>query len=92
MIFGAEALLKEIIMSYTEGTYLEEIIDRAVDGWARILGFDDPYDRGRESDGTFKADDKTTPDVNEAWKSGKSPILRRTITITKKKVTKKTKK
>jgi len=71
-------------MSYIKGTYLEEIIDRAVDGWAEILGFNDPYDRGRESDGTFKADDTSTPDTNEAWKSGKSPK--------KKRVTKKTKK
>ena len=60
-------------MSYVEGTYLEEIIDRAVEGWARILGFVDPYDREREKDGTFKEDDVSTPGVNEAWKSGKSP-------------------
>ena len=60
-------------MSYIEGTYLEEIIDRAVEGWAKILGFTDPYDRGREEDGKFKADDPSTKEVNEAWKSGKSP-------------------
>ena len=72
-------------MSYIKGTYLEEIIDRAVDGWAEILGFNDPYDRGRENDGTFKADDRSTPDKNEAWKSGESPVLRRTIKKKKKK-------
>ena len=58
--------------SYVKGTVLEEIINRCVDSWARILGFSDPYDRGRESDGTFKADDPSTA-INEAWKSGKSP-------------------
>ena len=56
-----------------ENTIIEEIIGRCYDGWVKNLGVLDPYDRGRESDGTFKADDKTTPDVNEAWKSGKSP-------------------
>lgn len=29
--------------------------------------------RARNSDGTLKADDKTTPDVNEAWEGGKAP-------------------
>ena len=26
-------------MSYIKGTHLEALIDRAVDGWAKILGF-----------------------------------------------------
>ena len=29
--------------------------------------------RARNSDGTLKADDKTTPDINEAWEGGKAP-------------------
>lgn len=29
--------------------------------------------RARNSDGTLKPDDKTTPDVNEAWEGGKAP-------------------
>ena len=28
-------------MSYIKGTNLEALIDRAVDGWAKILGFSD---------------------------------------------------
>ena len=60
-------------MSYIKGTYLEELIDRTVDNWAKILGFVDEEGRAKESDGTFKADDPSTPDVNEAWKSGKQP-------------------
>ena len=72
-------------MSYIKGTYLEEIIDRTVDGWARILGFvEDNPKRSRKKDGTYKGDDPSTPNTNEAWASGKSPK--------KKKVTKKTKK
>lgn len=65
-----------------ENTHIEEIINRCYGAWVRNLGITDPHDRGRESDGTFKADDLSTSDVNEAWKSGKSP---------KKKKTKKTK-
>ena len=71
-------------MSYIKGTHLEEIIDRAVDGWARILGFvEDKPKRSRKKNGTFKGDDPNTPNVNEAWQSGKSP--------TKKKKTRKSK-
>ena len=60
-------------MSYIKGTYLEELINRTADNWAKILGVIDEDERGRESDGTFRADDKSTPDINEAWISGKSP-------------------
>ena len=52
------------------GTYIADTIDRAFDGLDIMLGTNK---RARLDDGTFKADDKTTPDVNEAWKSGKSP-------------------
>tara|TARA_Y100000004_G_C8707191_1_gene324311 strand:- start:322 stop:546 length:225 start_codon:yes stop_codon:yes gene_type:complete len=72
-------------MSYIKGTYLEELIDRTVDGWAKILGYTD--ERARNSDGTYKGDDPSTPDVNEAWESGKSPKKK-----TKKKTRKKVKK
>ena len=30
------------------------------------------HKRARNSDGTLKADDPSTPDVNEAWEDGKS--------------------
>lgn len=60
-----------------ENTTIEETINRAFDGLDIMLGV---QKRARLDDGTFKADDKSTPNVNEAWKSGKSP---------KKKVTKK---
>jgi len=53
-----------------ENTYIADTIDRAFDGLDIMLGI---HKRARLDDGTFKADDKTTPDVNEAWKSGKSP-------------------
>ena len=55
----------------TTGTYIEETINRAFDSLDIMLGTNK---RARLDDGTFKADDKTTPEVNEAWKSGKSPI------------------
>ena len=62
----------------TTGTYIEETIDRAFDSLDIMLGV---QKRARLDDGTFKADDKSTPDVNEAWKSG--------IKTKKKKATKK---
>jgi|TARA_R110002110_G_scaffold43923_6_gene135930 hypothetical protein len=29
--------------------------------------------RARKGDGEFKGDDKSTPDINEAWEGGKAP-------------------
>ena len=58
-----------------KGTYIADTIDRAFDGLDIMLGTNK---RARLSDGTFKADDKSTPDVNEAWKSGKSPKKKKT--------------
>ena len=34
---------------------------------------EDKPKRAKKVDGKFKADDKSTPDVNEAWVSGRSP-------------------
>tara|TARA_B100000131_G_C17728660_1_gene455894 strand:- start:361 stop:579 length:219 start_codon:yes stop_codon:yes gene_type:complete len=55
---------------WLDDTPLGKIIDRAVDNWAKILGFTD--ERARNEDGTYRGDDPSTPDVNEAWKSGKT--------------------
>ena len=52
------------------GTYIADTIERAFDGLDLMLGVSR---RAREEDGTFKADDRSTPHVNEAWESGKSP-------------------
>jgi len=56
-----------------ENTNIEQIINQCHTTWVRNLSAAEAYDRGRESDGTFKADDISTPDVNEAWLTGKSP-------------------
>ena len=74
-------------MSYIKGTHLEALIDRAVDGWAEILGFIN--ERARNEDGTYVGDDPSTPDVNEAYKSGKKVAKRKgTKKLTSKKVSK----
>jgi len=65
-----------------ENTIIEKTIDRAFDGLDIMLG---THKRARLDDATIKADDKSTPDVNEAWKSGKSPKKK----TSRKKVTKK---
>ena len=59
--------------SYIRGTILGDIINRAGNTWGEILGFYDETDRSRHADGTFKGDDTSTPNINEAWKTGKSP-------------------
>ena len=47
--------------------------------------------RARNEDGTLKADDPSTKDVNEAWEGGKAPKKKTTAKkkTTKKKTTKK---
>jgi len=72
-------------MSYIKETYLEEIIDRTVDRWAKILGFvEDKPKRTRKKNGTYHGDDVSTPSVNEAWETGKSPSKKKTKRKTKK--------
>ena len=44
--------------------------------------------RARTVKGRYKGDDKSTPDVNEAWEGGKSPKPKAKVTrVKKKKVT-----
>ena len=51
-----------------------EIIDRMSFSWL----FGEEPKRSRNDDGTYKGDDPSTPNVNEAWKSGKSPKKKKT--------------
>tara|TARA_R100000329_G_scaffold146560_1_gene133187 strand:+ start:614 stop:910 length:297 start_codon:yes stop_codon:yes gene_type:complete len=49
-------------------------------GLAREVKVSGPTEtkRARNEDGTLKADDPNTPDVNEAWEGGKAPEKRKT--------------
>ena len=56
--------------------------------WKRIVNFlVGPGDgvRAKDSKGRFVADDKSTVDVNEAYKDGKTPVKKKTKTRTKNK-------
>jgi len=85
----------EIINS--EGSWQEEVMDIFVEnGWAIEVKVDKVSQtveveakvkevvRARNKKGQLKADNPSTPDVNEAWEGGKAPIK-----STKKKTTKK---
>ena len=39
--------------------------------------FDAEPKRARKSNGQLKADDPSTPDVNEAWEGGKAPVKKK---------------
>jgi hypothetical protein len=73
---------------WLEDTPLGELIDRAVDNWAKLLGFTE--ERARNTDGTYIGDDPSTPDVNEAWtklkntNTGKKKAAKRVATKKKK--------
>ena len=68
-------------------TIKKEVIEKAIkDAEVVLKKFDDElqvgkiYDvvkenpkRARTKKGTYKGDDKSTPDVNEAWEGGKAP-------------------
>ena len=62
-------------------------------GWAVEVKVDAPEEakRARNEKGQLKADDPSTPDVNEAWEGGKAPTKKKTKkkAVAKKKTTKK---
>ena len=41
--------------------------------WNNLTGTEEVKVRARTKKGKFVADDKSTPDVNEAWEGGKAP-------------------
>ena len=51
----------------------EEAATFIENGFAEEVKTADKPKRARNSDGTLKADDKSTPDVNEAWEGGEAP-------------------
>ena len=69
----------------------KEVVD---DVWKMVFGterrpqskemMDAPPKRARTK-GKFKADDKSTPDVNEAWVGGKAPTRVKTVGYKKRK-------
>tara|TARA_R100001377_G_C3126400_1_gene87744 strand:+ start:320 stop:565 length:246 start_codon:yes stop_codon:yes gene_type:complete len=69
----------------------KEVVD---DVWEMVFGterrpqskemMDAPPKRARTK-GKFKADDKSTPDVNEAWVGGKAPTRVKTVGYKKRK-------
>lgn len=88
----------------SKGKWQEEIMDNFVaNGWAIEIKVDSVEEvldvqaevkevkRARNEKGQLKADDPTTPDVNEAWEGGKAPKKKTTAKkkTTKKKTTKK---
>ena len=51
----------------------EEAATFIENGFAEEVKTADKPNRARNSDGTLKPDDKSTPDVNEAWEGGEAP-------------------
>ena len=41
--------------------------------WQKVRGVEEKTVRARTEEGKFVADDKSTPNVNEAWVGGKAP-------------------
>lgn len=76
----------------------EYFIDKKVDEKDEAVPLPEPVTpkkprRARTQKGKFKADDPSTPDVNEAWEGGKAPKpkKKKKTTTRKKKTTKSTK-
>ena len=58
--------------------------------WTRVVDFftgtEEKKVRARTKKGTYKSDDKSTPDVNEAWVGGKAPKpKKKTVKVVRKK-------
>lgn len=81
------------------GKWQEEIMDTFVEnGWAIEVKVDTVEEtleveaevkpkRARNKKGQLKADDPSTPDVNEAWEGGKAPAKKKVVKKTTKKTT-----
>ena len=57
-----------------------ETFNKLVDDiWEMVFGTErrPKPKRARSKDGRYRGDDKTTPDINEAWVGGKAPKKRR---------------
>jgi len=63
-----------------------EIFKQFVDGvWEMVFGTERrPKPKRARTKGRYKADDKSTPNVNEAWVGGKAPKKRRKKNVKKK--------
>jgi|TARA_R100001463_G_scaffold50599_1_gene100978 hypothetical protein len=92
----------EIVES--EGTWQDDVMDKFIEnGWAMEVKIDSANEtveveadvkevkRARNDKGQLKADDPSTPNVNEAWEGGEAPKKKTTAKkkTTKKKTTKK---
>jgi len=75
-----EFLPKDIV----EGIKLEKFRKSAEQAEIIELVADEPK-RARTAKGRYKGDDKSTPDVNEAWEGGKAPKPKAKVTRVKKK-------
>ncbi len=52
---------------------LGDMFERALKNLWGEIGEEEKPKRARTKGGKYKADDKTTKDINEAWVGGKSP-------------------
>ena len=53
--------------------WLESAVEKVVGTYEKPLVLTKEYKRARTKRGRYKGDDKSTPEVNEAWVGGKSP-------------------
>ena len=72
---------EEVVISKKDNPVLTEIIKEGVEdiiskemkeATVQLEKFEEPK-RARTKKGTYKADDKSTPNINEAWVGGKAP-------------------
>tara|TARA_R100001443_G_scaffold14024_2_gene23948 strand:- start:7073 stop:7426 length:354 start_codon:yes stop_codon:yes gene_type:complete len=76
--------IEEGVISKKENPVLSEMVKEGVEdliskqmeeATVELAKFEEPKQpkRARTKKGTYKSDDKSTPDVNEAWVGGKAP-------------------
>ena len=72
---------------------LEKFNELVDDIWKMVFGTErrPKPKRARTKKGTYRADDKSTPNVNEAYVGGKAPTRKELLGLKKKKTKRKTK-
>lgn len=88
IVDAKDAWQDDVMSSFVDNGWAIEVKMNTVDETVKVTADVKPK-RSRNTKGQLKADDPSTPDVNEAWESGEAPVKTTKKTTTKKTTKKK---
>jgi len=88
IVDAKDAWQDDVMSSFVDNGWAIEVKMNTADETVKVTADVKPK-RARNTKGQLKADDPSTPDVNEAWESGEAPVKTTKKTTTKKTTKKK---